>query len=68
MAFLCFLVDQRKQVRGRKPVAGQCSRCGGGAVVADMTTSTRFCRVPFYRKYWRAILCGFCGALLRSYH
>lgn len=68
MAIFCFLVDQRKQVRGRKPAAGLCSRCGGGAVVADMRTSTRFCGVPFYRKAWKAIVCHFCGAVLKSYH
>ncbi|CAF2050060.1 unnamed protein product, partial [Brassica napus] len=61
-------IYQRKQVRGRKPAAGLCSRCGGGAVVADMRTSTRFCGVPFYRKAWKAIVCHFCGAVLKSYH
>ncbi|CAG7900358.1 unnamed protein product [Brassica rapa] len=66
MAIFCFLVDQRKQVQGRKPAAGLCSRCGGGAVVADMKTSTRFCGVPFYRKAWKAIVCPLCGAVLKS--
>uniref|UniRef100_A0A7N0USQ3 Uncharacterized protein n=1 Tax=Kalanchoe fedtschenkoi TaxID=63787 RepID=A0A7N0USQ3_KALFE len=68
MAFLCFLVDQRKVVKGSKPLAGMCSKCGGGARVADMKTETRFCCVPFYCKCWRAIICSFCGAVLKSYH
>ncbi|KAB2043444.1 hypothetical protein CXB51_000235 [Gossypium anomalum] len=67
MVFFCFLVDQTKKVSTTKPAAGICSRCGGGARVADMKTSTRFCYVPFYKKSWRAIICTFCGAILRSY-
>ncbi|XP_004243324.2 uncharacterized protein [Solanum lycopersicum] len=67
MVCFCFLVDQTKQVCKSKPVAGTCSRCGGGASVADMKTATRFCYVPFYWKNWRAIICTFCGAILRSY-
>ncbi|CAK9158926.1 unnamed protein product [Ilex paraguariensis] len=56
-----------RKVSRHKPAAGICSRCGGGASVADMKTSTRFCYVPFYWKSWRAIMCTFCGAILRSY-
>ncbi|KAI4319812.1 hypothetical protein MLD38_025838 [Melastoma candidum] len=67
MVFFCFLVDQKKKVRSSKPAAGICSRCGGGASVADMKTATRFLYVPFYWKSWRAIICTFCGAILRSY-
>ncbi|KAJ4801610.1 methionyl-tRNA synthetase [Rhynchospora pubera] len=67
MVFFCFLVDQRKKMRSSKPVAGICSRCGGCASVADMETSTRFCYVPVHRRVWRAIVCTFCGALLKSY-
>ncbi|CAN6868700.1 unnamed protein product [Brassica oleracea] len=37
-----------------------------GAVVAEMKTSARFCGVPFYRKAWKAIVCHFCGAVLKS--
>ncbi|XP_073274730.1 uncharacterized protein [Primulina huaijiensis] len=68
MVCFCFLVDQTKKVRRSKPAAGICSRCGGGASVADMKTATRFCYVPFYWRTWRAIICTFCGAMLRSYH
>ncbi|KAL0328100.1 UNVERIFIED_CONTAM: hypothetical protein Scaly_2242600 [Sesamum calycinum] len=60
------LIDH-PEVRQSKPAAGICSRCGGGASVADMKTATRFCYVPFYWKNWRAIICTFCGAILRSY-
>ncbi|KAK1283771.1 hypothetical protein QJS10_CPB21g00715 [Acorus calamus] len=67
MVFFCFLVDQKRMVRNSKPAAGICSRCGGCASVADMETATRFCYVPIYRKSWRAIICTFCGALLKSY-
>ncbi|XP_021685176.2 uncharacterized protein LOC110668294 [Hevea brasiliensis] len=67
MVFFCFLVDQTRKVRRSKPAAGTCSRCGGGASVADMKTCTRFCYVPFYWKSWKAIICTFCGAILRSY-
>ncbi|XP_061351867.1 uncharacterized protein LOC133296826 [Gastrolobium bilobum] len=67
MVCFCFLVDQRKMVKRSKPVAGSCSRCGGGASVADMTTQTRFCYVPFYWRSWKAIMCTFCGAILKSY-
>ncbi|KAH1221623.1 hypothetical protein GmHk_12G034992 [Glycine max] len=56
-----------KKVKRSKPVAGSCSRCGGGASVADMITQTRFCFVPFYWKSWKAIMCTFCGAMLKSY-
>nr|GEX61992.1 hypothetical protein [Tanacetum cinerariifolium] len=59
MACFCFLVDQSRQVRKCKPAAGLCSRCGGGASVADMKTATRFCHVPFYWKSWKAIMCTF---------
>ncbi|CAF1943137.1 unnamed protein product [Brassica napus] len=38
-----------------------------GAVVAEMKTSARFCGVPFYRKAWKAIVCHFCGAVLKSF-
>ncbi|MFQ6629973.1 hypothetical protein Gotur_006959 [Gossypium turneri] len=68
MVCFCFLVDQTKKVSKSKPAAGFCSRCGGGASVADMKTCTRFCYVPFYWKSWKAIICTFCGAILRSYH
>ncbi|KAK8952896.1 hypothetical protein KSP40_PGU018408 [Platanthera guangdongensis] len=68
MVFFCFLVDTRKMVRSSKPAAGICSRCGGGASVADMESATRFCYVPIYRRTWRAIICTFCGALLKSYY
>ncbi|CAI9759932.1 unnamed protein product [Fraxinus pennsylvanica] len=64
MVCFCFLVDQTRKVRRCKPAAGICSRCGGGASVADMKTATRFCCVPFYVKSWRAIMCTFCGAIL----
>ncbi|XP_043689781.1 uncharacterized protein LOC122640633 [Telopea speciosissima] len=67
MVFFCFLVDQRRKVKSSKPAAGICSRCGGGASVADMKTSTRFCYVPFHWKCWKAIICTFCGAILKSY-
>jgi len=68
MVFFCFLVDQTKEMQKSKPAAGTCSRCGGGASVADMKTATRFCYVPVYVKSWKAIVCTFCGATLRSYH
>ncbi|XP_071701289.1 uncharacterized protein [Rutidosis leptorrhynchoides] len=68
MVCFCFLVDQTRQVRRCKPAAGLCSRCGGGASVADMKTATRFCHVPFYWKSWKAIMCTFCGAILKSYN
>ncbi|XP_058084764.1 uncharacterized protein LOC131232480 [Magnolia sinica] len=67
MVFFCFLVDQKRVVRNSKPAAGTCSRCGGGASVADMKTATRFCYIPFYWRSWRAIICTFCGAILKSY-
>ncbi|KAI9075347.1 hypothetical protein K1719_042752 [Acacia pycnantha] len=67
MVCFCFLVDQTRQMQRSKPAAGICSRCGGGASVADMKTATRFCHVPFYWKSWRAIICTFCGSILRSY-
>ncbi|XP_074558430.1 uncharacterized protein LOC141814372 [Curcuma longa] len=68
MVFLCFLVDQQRRVRSSKPAAGICSRCGACARVADMETATRFCYVPVHRRSWRAIICTFCGALLKSYY
>ncbi|WRX15020.1 hypothetical protein QQP08_007507, partial [Theobroma cacao] len=40
MVCFCFLVDQTRKVSRSKPAAGFCSRCGGGASVADMKTST----------------------------
>ncbi|KAH7860010.1 hypothetical protein Vadar_008103 [Vaccinium darrowii] len=55
------------KVKRSKPAAGLCSRCGGGASVADIKTATRFCYVPLYWKTWRAVICTFCGAVLRSY-
>nr|GLL47058.1 uncharacterized protein LOC104212233 [Ipomoea trifida] len=67
MVCFCFLVDQKRMMRRSKPVAGMCSRCGSGAKVADMTTATRFCYIPFYRKSWKAIVCTFCGSILKSY-
>ncbi|CAN6453414.1 unnamed protein product [Victoria cruziana] len=67
MVFFCFLVDQRRTMKSSKPAAGSCSRCGAGARVADMKTSTRFCSVPFYSRTWKAIVCSFCGAVLKSY-
>ncbi|KAK7290923.1 hypothetical protein RIF29_05705 [Crotalaria pallida] len=67
MVCFCFLVDQRREVRSNKPAAGLCSRCGGGASVADVKTATRFCYVPFYWKSWKAVVCTFCGTVLRSY-
>ncbi|KAG6414450.1 hypothetical protein SASPL_127172 [Salvia splendens] len=36
MVCFCFVVDQTRKVRQQKPAAGICSRCGGGASVADM--------------------------------
>ncbi|XP_058209017.1 uncharacterized protein LOC131321966 [Rhododendron vialii] len=68
MVCFCFLVDQKRKVRRSKPAAGSCSRCGSGASVADMKTATRFCHVPFYWRSWKAIICTFCGAVLRSYN
>ncbi|XP_077221364.1 uncharacterized protein LOC143855085 [Tasmannia lanceolata] len=67
MVFFCFLVDQKRKMKCSKPAAGICSRCGGGASVADMETKTRFCYVPVYWRCWRAIICTFCGAVLKSY-
>ncbi|XP_072147685.1 uncharacterized protein [Setaria viridis] len=68
MVFFCFLVDQRRTVRSSKPAAGICSRCGGCASVADMETSTRVCYLlTVHRRTWRAIICTFCGAMLKSY-
>ena len=65
--YLCFLVDQKREMRRHRPVAGMCSRCGAAASVADMKMATRFCFVPFYFKSWKAIICTFCGATLKSY-
>ncbi|KAG2646168.1 hypothetical protein PVAP13_2KG489800, partial [Panicum virgatum] len=68
MVFFCFLVDQRRTVRSSKPAAGICSRCGGCASVADMETATRVCYLlTVHRRTWRAIICTFCGAMLKSY-
>ncbi|XP_059664530.1 uncharacterized protein LOC132310367 [Cornus florida] len=67
MVCFCFLVDQKRKMRRTKPVAGMCSRCGCSASVADMKTATRICYIPFYWKYWKAIVCTFCGAILKSY-
>ncbi|XP_022753967.1 uncharacterized protein LOC111302303 [Durio zibethinus] len=67
MVCFCFLVDQRRKQTSIKPAAGMCSRCGGGASVGDMKTITRFCFVPVYCKSWKAIICTFCGAILKSY-
>ncbi|XP_015584022.1 uncharacterized protein LOC107262490 [Ricinus communis] len=67
MVCFCFLVDQRRRVRRSKPVAGSCSRCGCGASVADMRTDSRLCCIPVYCKSWKAIICTFCGAILKSY-
>ncbi|CAN6453420.1 unnamed protein product [Victoria cruziana] len=67
MAFFCFLVDQRRTVESTKPAAGLCARCNAGARVANMKTSTRFCSVPFYSRNWKAIVCSFCGTILKSY-
>ncbi|XP_009629218.1 uncharacterized protein [Nicotiana tomentosiformis] len=67
MVCFCFLVDQRSVVKQTKPLAGSCSRCGRSAHVADMCSVTRFCYIPLYLKYWKAIVCSFCGAILKSY-
>ncbi|CAN8269296.1 unnamed protein product [Cochlearia groenlandica] len=67
MVCFCFLVDQKKKMKASKPAAGTCSRCGHGARVADMKTSTRFCLITIYRRSWRAIVCSFCGSILKSY-
>ncbi|XP_027186626.1 uncharacterized protein [Cicer arietinum] len=67
MSCFCFLVDQKTKIRRSKPVAGTCSRCRSSARVADMMTQTRFCYVPVNSKYWKAIICSFCGAILKSY-
>ncbi|XP_051126079.1 uncharacterized protein LOC127248001 [Andrographis paniculata] len=67
MVCFCFLVDQKKVVRRSRPVAGTCGRCRHGATVADMQTLTRFCCIPFYCKSWKAIVCTFCGRVLKSY-
>ncbi|XP_039072077.1 uncharacterized protein LOC120219324 [Hibiscus syriacus] len=67
MVCFCFLVDQRRKLKSIKPAAGLCSRCGGGASVGDMMTINRFCYVPFYWKSRKAIICTFCGAVLKSY-
>jgi len=68
MVFFCFLVDQRRKVRSSKPAAGICSRCGGCASEGDMETATRVCYLlTVHRRTWRAIICTFCGAMLKSY-
>ncbi|XP_060211410.1 uncharacterized protein LOC132638603 [Lycium barbarum] len=67
MVCFCFLVDQKRVMKKTKPVAGSCSRCGYSAHVADMCTLTRFCNIPFYWRSWKAIVCCFCGAILKSY-
>ncbi|CAI9756877.1 unnamed protein product [Fraxinus pennsylvanica] len=61
------LLLQKRVIKASKPVAGTCSRCSHGATVADMKTMTRFCYIPFYWKSWKAIMCSFCGAILKSY-
>ncbi|PIN09586.1 hypothetical protein CDL12_17835 [Handroanthus impetiginosus] len=68
MVCVCFLVDQKRVMRRSKPVAGMCSRCHGGAWVADMQTVTRFCYIPFYYKSWKAVVCSLCGSILKSYN
>ncbi|KAL8505956.1 hypothetical protein ACS0TY_016983 [Phlomoides rotata] len=68
MVCFCFLVDQKRRVRRSKPVAAMCSRCRLSAVVADMQTVTRFCYIPVYWKSWKAIVCSFCGSVLKSYN
>ncbi|KAH0984474.1 hypothetical protein GBA52_011651 [Prunus armeniaca] len=68
MVVFCFLVDQIEASaaeQGRRQ--GSASRCGGGASVADMKTAYKILLRPFYWKSWRAIICTFCGAILRSY-
>ncbi|KAG2309840.1 hypothetical protein Bca4012_084749 [Brassica carinata] len=67
MVCFCFLVDQKRKMKASKPAAGMCSRCGRGARIADMKTSTRFCLIPIYCTSWRAIVCSFCGSVLKSY-
>ncbi|XP_074369234.1 uncharacterized protein LOC141710568 [Apium graveolens] len=67
MVCICFLVDQRRMKKNMKPVAATCSRCGCSAKVADMETSTRFCKIPFYWNSYKAIICTYCGATLKSY-
>ncbi|GMP52855.1 hypothetical protein CsSME_00018526 [Camellia sinensis var. sinensis] len=67
MVCFCFLVDQKMRMKRSRPVAATCSRCSSGASIADMRTDTRFCFIPFYWKSWRAVVCTFCGATLKSY-
>ncbi|XP_047307403.1 uncharacterized protein LOC124910771 [Impatiens glandulifera] len=67
MVYLCLLVNEKRIIRRSKPVAGSCSRCSSGASVAEMETVMRFCCIPFYWKSWKAIVCTFCGAFLKSY-
>ncbi|XP_024966123.1 uncharacterized protein LOC112506347 [Cynara cardunculus var. scolymus] len=67
MVVFCFLVDQKRKVKRTKPVAGSCSRCRRGASVAEIITKTRFCHIPFHRRSYKAILCTFCGATLKTY-
>ncbi|XP_076915940.1 uncharacterized protein LOC143575448 [Bidens hawaiensis] len=67
MVVFCFLVDQKRMVKGTKPVAGSCSRCRRGASVADIKTKTRFCCVTIYWRSHKAIICTFCGATLKTY-
>lgn len=67
MVCFCFLVDQTRKVKRSKPAAGTCSRCGHCASIADMKTSTRFCFIPIYWRSWRAVVCSFCGSVLKSY-
>ncbi|KAK9674074.1 hypothetical protein RND81_12G209200 [Saponaria officinalis] len=64
----CILVVEKKKVRNYRPIARSCSRCGGGAHVVDMHTSFSFCCFPFYFKSWKAIICTFCGVILKSYN
>ncbi|KAL0549878.1 hypothetical protein IC582_014368 [Cucumis melo] len=66
MVCFCFLINQKRKVRQTKPVAGTCSRCGRGAQVADMETSTTFCRIPIHSTSWKAIICSTCAQFLTS--
>ncbi|RDX94218.1 hypothetical protein CR513_23433, partial [Mucuna pruriens] len=52
MVCFCFLVDQRREVQRSKPAAGICSRCGGGASVADMKTATRYVAKIIKKRPW----------------
>ncbi|CAG7877475.1 unnamed protein product [Brassica rapa] len=68
MVCFCFLVDQKRKMKASKPAAGMCSRCGlCFCLTAPVKTSTRFCLIPIYCRSWRAIVCSFCGSVLKSY-